>query len=102
VDPAFNHQTTELSALHGSALGDGTALSAIAVAAAGAIGMPALGPPVVRQGSGITVVALVCREGHIVIHASALEGLCFVDIAARAPADVGRGMDVIVRRLRGS
>ena len=45
------------------------------------------------------VVAMLCREGHIVIHASAREGLCFVDIAARAPADAGRGMEVIARRL---
>jgi hypothetical protein len=55
----------------------------------------------VHQGSGTIVVAMLCREGHIVIHASAAEGLCFVDIAARSPADVGKGMDVIVRRLRG-
>jgi hypothetical protein len=45
---------------------------------------------------------MLCREGHIVVHTSASEGLCFVDIAARAPADVGKGMEVIVRRLRGS
>lgn len=97
--PAFNHQTLELDALPGALLADTSALSAIVVAAAGAVGMPALGPPAVREGSGTIVVAMLCREGHIVIHASAREGLCFVDIAARAPADAGRGMEVIARRL---
>lgn len=93
---------TELSALPGGLLADGAALSAIVVAAAGAVGMPAHGPPSVHRGSGTLVVAMLCREGHIVVHTSAGEGLCFVDIAARVPADVGKGMDVIVRRLRGT
>lgn len=101
MQPAFNYLTHELVALPGGLLADGGALSAIVVAAAGAVGMPAHGPPAVHQGSGTIVVAMLCREGHIVIHASAAEGLCFVDIAARSPADVGKGMDVIVRRLRG-
>lgn len=97
---AFNHETLELAALPGTLLADGAALSAIIVAAAGAVGMPALGPPMVRHGTGSMVVAMLCREGHIVIHTS-VEGLCFVDLAARAPADIGKGMEVIARRLRG-
>ena len=97
--PAFNHLTLELPALTGGLLADSAALSSIVVAAAGAVGMPALGPPAVREGSGTLVVAMLCREGHIVIHASASEGLCFVDIAARAPADVSKGIEVIARRL---
>lgn len=99
MSPAFNHTTLELASLPGGLLSDTAALSAIVVAAAGAVGMPALGPPAVREGSGTVVVAMLCREGHIVIHASAPEGLCFVDITARAPADVNRGMEVIARRL---
>lgn len=97
--PSYNHQTLELTSLPGSLLADGAALSAVAVAAAGAVGMPALGPPSVKAGSGDMIVALLCREGHIVIHAAAMEGICFVEITARAPADVGRGMEVIARRL---
>ena len=45
------------------------------------------------------MVALLCREGHIVIHTAPAEGLCFVDIAARSPADARKGMEVIARRL---
>ncbi len=96
---SFNHQTLELAALPGGLLADTAALSAIVVAAAGAVGMPAHGPPTVQHGSGTTVIAMLCREGHIVIHVSAPEGLCFVDVAARAPADVGKGIEVIARRL---
>jgi S-adenosylmethionine/arginine decarboxylase-like enzyme len=99
LPPSFNHQTLELAALPGGLLADPAALSAIVVAAAGAVGMPAHDPPMVRQGSGTTVVAMLCREGHIVIHTAAAEGLCFVDIAARSPANVGKGMEVIARRL---
>jgi S-adenosylmethionine/arginine decarboxylase-like enzyme len=99
VPPTFNHQTLELTAIPGGLLADGAALSAIVVAAAGAVGMPAHGPPTVRHGTGSTVVAMLCREGHIVIHTAAEEGLCFVDIAARSPADVRKGMEVIARRL---
>lgn len=102
MPPAFNHQTLELAGLPGNVLTDIAALSAMVVAAAGAVGMPAHGPPAVRESSGAIVVALLCREGHIVIHVSAPEGLCFVDVAARAPADAGKGIEVIARRLGAS
>ena len=74
-------------------------LSALVVAAAGAVGMPGLGPPVARQGAGEIAVALLCLEGHIVLHCAPAEGVCLIDIVARAPADVGKGIDVISRRL---
>ena len=61
--------------------------------------MPAYGPTTVGHRSGSTVIALLCREGHIVIHTAPAEGLCFVDVAARSPADARKGMEVIARRL---
>ena len=69
------------------------------VAAAGAVGMPTLGPPVVRESPGGVAVALLCREGHIMLHTVPDEGLCFVAVVARAPVDVGRGVEVISRGL---
>jgi S-adenosylmethionine/arginine decarboxylase-like enzyme len=99
VQPTFNHQLLELTSLPGARLADAHGLSAMVVAAAGAVGMPTLGPPVVRDGPGGIVIAMLCREGHIVLHTAPAEGLCVVDIVARAPADVRKGVDVIARRL---
>lgn len=95
----FNHQAWELTALEPARLMDVDGLSAVVVAAASAIGMPALGPPVVREAPNGIVVGMLCRDGHIVLHSAPAEGVCFVDIVARAPTDVERGLDVIVRRL---
>jgi S-adenosylmethionine/arginine decarboxylase-like enzyme len=99
VDPSFNYHLAELDSLSGARLTDGDSLSAMVVAAAGAVGMPPLGPPVVRGGPAGVAVAMLCREGHIVLHTVAAEGLCFVAIVARAPADVDRGVEVITRAL---
>jgi S-adenosylmethionine/arginine decarboxylase-like enzyme len=99
VQPAFNHRLLELTSLSGDRLADPHGLSAMVVAAAGAVGMPTLGPPVVRDGPGGIVIAMLCREGHIVLHTAPAEGLCVVDIVARAPADVRKGVEVIARRL---
>jgi S-adenosylmethionine/arginine decarboxylase-like enzyme len=95
----FNHYLVELTAINSERLRDTDGLSALVVAAAGAVGMPGLGPPVARQGAGEIAVALLCLEGHIVLHCAPGEGVCLVDIVARAPADVGKGIDVISRRL---
>lgn len=96
---AFAHSAVELTGLVSERLSDAGGLSAMVVAAAGAAGMPALGPPVVHPGPRATAVAMLCRDGHIVLHALGSEGICFVDVAARAPADPERAVEVIARRL---
>ena len=99
VNATFNHCLLELTSINVERLRDTDVLSALVVAAAGAVGMPGLGPPVARQGAGEIAVALLCLEGHIVLHCAPAEGVCLIDIVARAPADVGKGIDVISRRL---
>lgn len=99
MDSAFNYHLHELTAVSGARLADANGLSAVVVAAAGAVGMPPLGPPVVRESPSGVAVALLCRDGHIVLHTIPDEGLCFVAVVARAPVDVGRGVDVIARGL---
>jgi hypothetical protein len=94
----FDHAHVELTAVPAARL-DGGALSALVVAAAGAIGMPPHGPPIVQQGIGTLAVGLICREGHIVLHAAPADGVCLVDIVTRPPAAAARGLDVIRRRL---
>jgi S-adenosylmethionine/arginine decarboxylase-like enzyme len=96
---SFNHQLLELTSVDPARLRDPHALSALLVSAAGAVGMPSLGPPVVREGAGAIAVALLCLEGHIVLHGAPAEGICLVEIIARAPADVSKGIGVISRRL---
>ena len=98
-NPTFNHYLLEFTDLNPERLRDADGLSALVVAAAGAVGMPGLGPPVAREGAGDVAVALLCLEGHIVLHCAPNQGVCLVDIVARAPADVGKGIDVISRRL---
>lgn len=95
----FHHQLVELTSVDPSRLRNTDALSALVIAAAGAVGMPGLGPPIVREGAGEVAVALLCLEGHIVLHCAPAEGVCLVHIVARGPADVGKGIDVISRRL---
>ena len=99
TESSFNHDCFELSALSSDRLGDADGLSAMVVAAAGAVGMLALGPPVVRQGPRGLAIGMLCRDGHIVLHATPGQGVCFVDIAAKAPANVAKGVEVILRRL---
>jgi S-adenosylmethionine/arginine decarboxylase-like enzyme len=99
VSATFNHQLLEFTSIDPARLRDTHALSGLVVAAAGAVGMPSLGPPVVREGAGGIAVALLCLEGHIVLHCAPEEGACLVEIIARAPADVSKGIDVISRRL---
>ena len=98
----FNHQVVEVRTLAPARLGEPDTLSAVVVAAAGAVGMSAHGPPLVRGGSESLAVGLLCRDGHIILHTVVAEGLCLVDIVARAPADVTKGIDVITRRLAPS
>lgn len=99
LNTTFNHYLLELTSVEPTRLRDADGLSAMLVAATGAVGMPPLGPPIVREGTGGIAVAMLCREGHIVLHCLPAEGICLIDIVARAPADVGKGLDVISRKL---
>ncbi len=99
MSTTFNHYILELTSVDPARLRDGDALSSVVVAAAGAVGMPALGPPIVHEGAGSIAVALLCREGHIALHCVPTEGICLIDIVARVPADVRKGADVISRKL---
>lgn len=99
MSASFSHAAAELTGLISSLLSDADGLSAVVVSAAGAAGMPALGPPLVREWPRGLAIAMLCREGHIVVHALASEGVCFVDVLIRAPAEADRAMEVIARRL---
>ncbi len=97
---AFDHQVAELADVPAARLADPDGLAALVVAAASAIGIAAPGPPVVRRGPLGYSVAMLCLDGHIVLHASPHTGTCLVDIVVRTPASAAKGLDVITRRLQ--
>jgi S-adenosylmethionine/arginine decarboxylase-like enzyme len=99
VARVFDHAIVELRDVPGERLADPAALSALVVAAAGAVGMPPHAPPIVKHATGSLAVGLLCREGHIVLHTSPGEGLCVVDVVTRSPARAAHGVAVITRRL---
>jgi S-adenosylmethionine/arginine decarboxylase-like enzyme len=96
---AFSHRMVELTGVPGVKLGDQAGLSAVAIAAAAAIGLSAFGPPVVGAGPKGLAVGLLCHGGHILLHALPEEGRCLVDIVALAPASAERAVEVISKRL---
>jgi hypothetical protein len=84
--PVFNHHVLELTDVSSPRRSDGVGLASMVVAAAGAGGMFALGSAGAGWPRGIAV-GMLCRDGHIVLTARRRR-ICFVDIVARAPADV--------------
>ena len=99
MSPTFNQAILELTDLVSARLADVDGLSSVVVAAAGAVGMSALGPPVVREGPRGISVGMLCHNGHVVIHAVPEEGICLVDVVAREPADASRGAEGLDPRL---
>jgi hypothetical protein len=89
----------EVSGIAPQRLLDLSQLAVAAVAAAGAMGMSADGPPVTRGSPQENSVALLCREGHVVLHAVPGESICLIDLAGRPGVQLERGLDVIARRL---
>ena len=99
MPPAYAQQLTEFQGLAPSGLSDPDALGAVLVAAAGAMGVAALGPPLLRRSPRGFAAMLICGEAHVVLHTIPDDGSCLVDIVARGSDAVDRGLDVIARRL---
>lgn len=96
---AFAHFLTELTGITAGTLSDEHALAALAIAAAGAIGLNAHGPPTVKSGPFGIAVGLLGHGGHIVIHAEPASGRCVVDVVTPGATAPGRAAEVIARRL---
>jgi S-adenosylmethionine/arginine decarboxylase-like enzyme len=93
------HSCTELTGITAPGLGDPQALAALSIAAAGALGLIAHGPPITRAGPGDIAVVLLGRGGHVVLHARPDDGTCVVDVVTPAVAPPGRAVEVVARRL---
>jgi S-adenosylmethionine/arginine decarboxylase-like enzyme len=102
---SFAHAFADLSGIPGDRLSDPQALSGLLLAAANAAGLNPADPPVVKSGITGTTALLICRGGHVALHAVPAEGLCYADIAGLGAEGSGRsvqpsrGLEVIVKRL---
>jgi len=99
VSARVRSHVVELGGIQPALLADTGALAAALIAAAGAVGLATEGPPAVLRSADGVAVALVCRDGHLVMHTGPEAGVCLVDVAAREPRPVELGMEIIARRL---
>lgn len=95
----FSHALTELSGITAPTLADEHALAALAIAAAGAIGLTPHGPPLARSGPQGIAVSLLGHGGHVVLHAHPASGACLVDVVTPNAMPPSRAVEVIARRL---
>jgi S-adenosylmethionine/arginine decarboxylase-like enzyme len=93
------HLLAELSGIVSPMLGDEQALAALAVAAGGALGLTAHGPPQARSGPRGIAVGLLGHGGHIMLHVEPARGTCVVDIMTPTAVPPSRAVEVIARRL---
>lgn len=96
---AFSHTITDLGGITATTLADEQALAALTIAAAGAIGLTAHGPPVTRSGPQGIAVGLLGHGGHILLHARPSSGACLVDVLTSGTTSPHRAVEVIARRL---
>lgn len=95
----FSHALTELTGITSPTLADEHALAALAIAAAGAIGLTAHGPPTTRSGPQGIAIGLLGHGGHVVLHARPSVGTCLVDAVGPNSSSPARAVEVIARRL---
>lgn len=95
----FSHTFTELTGITTPLLADEHALSALAIAAGGAIGLTAHGPPTARSGPRGLAIGLLGHGGHVVLHAQPEQGQILVDVVTPGTTPPSRAVEVIARRL---
>ena len=95
----FSHSLIELTGITVPTLADEHALAALAIAAAGAIGLTAHGPPTTRSGPQGIAIGLLGHGGHVVLHARPASGACLVDVVTPHGTSPARAVEVIARRL---
>ena len=99
----FDTVFADLGGVAPERLSDPQSLAGLLLAAANAAGLNPAVPPVVKSGTTGTTALLICRGGHVALHAVPAEGVCYADIAglggSGSPVQPSRGLEVIVKRL---
>ena len=95
----MQHALTELTGITAPTLADEQALAALAIAAAGALGLTPHGPPTTRTGPQGIAVGLLGHGGHIVLHAEPALGRCLVEVVTPNATPPARALEVVARRL---
>ena len=98
--PTMTHDAADFRGVPSSLLRDQASLSGLLIAAAGAAGLTAVEPPIVRSlPRGGLVIVLLLDLGHVALHTLPDEGVLAVDLLVRASKDARKAIDVVTRRL---
>jgi len=94
------HLIAELSGITPALLHDAPLLGGLLIAAAGAAGLRASSPPLLRCHALRGVDALLLFDGgHVTLHAEAHRRTLLLDVLAPEPVELSRALDVFTRRL---
>jgi S-adenosylmethionine/arginine decarboxylase-like enzyme len=96
---ALSHILSELTGITSPLLHDESGLSALAIAAGGALGLTAHGPPTARSGPRGIAVGLLGHGGHVVLHSRPDAGCVLVDVVTPGTTHASRALEVIAKRL---
>jgi len=98
--PLMTHDAADFRGIAASQLRDQASLSGLLIAAAGAAGLTALDPPLVKLlPRGGLVIVLVLDLGHVAMHTLPDEGVLALDLLVSAAKDARKAIDVVTRRL---
>ncbi len=95
----ISHILTELTNVTSPLLHDESGLAALAIAAGGALGLTAHGPPAAKSGPRGIAIGLLGHGGHVVMHVQPDAGSVLVDVVTPGTTPAARAVEVIARRL---
>jgi S-adenosylmethionine/arginine decarboxylase-like enzyme len=100
--PPFTHRTADFTGVSPALLRDSSVIGGLLVAAAGAAGLSAVVPPVMRPrgADGVTgVLWLDADGGHLTVHTFPEREMLLLDVLAVESRDTDKAIDVFVRRV---
>lgn len=101
VTPALmTHDGADFRGVPASLLRDQASLSGLLIAAAGAAGLTAVEPPLVRSlPRGGLAILLLLDLGHVALHTLPDDGVLIFDLLVSAKKDARKAVEVVTRRL---